>query len=229
MIWRRLINRMRDESGAAMVEFSFVAALFFLLFFSVLDFGRLLYTVVHVEKAAQIAARIATTREMACLASGTALPVNQRPTGALTVERAGTSCDAGSDICRSVSFSCGSIDRTGQASLDGPTLTHTALNPLHPTVSEIWTAIEPLMPPGSDATVLNFRYDYDPSLGFLGGPYTPMVTVEFDLPDFEFVAPIAGLAAIAAGQGTGTATGTLEYPTFSVSLPAEDLTTGPGS
>ncbi len=229
MTRRRLISRLHDESGAAMVEFSLVAVLFFLLFFSVLDFGRLLYTAVHVEKAAQIAARIATTREMACLASGTQLPVNLRPGGATTPARAGTSCDAGSDICGSASYSCGSIDRTGQASFDGPTLTHSALDPAHPTVTEIWDAIAPLMPPGTDASVLNFRYDYDPALGFLGGPYTPVVTVEFDLPDFEFVAPIGGLATAASGGGTGGTTGTIEYPTFSVSLPAEDLTTGPAS
>lgn len=224
-----LISRLRDESGAAMVEFAVVAALFFLLFFSVLDFGRLLYTVVHAEKAAQIASRIASTRAIACLPSGTPLPVNTRPAGALTVERSGTSCDVGTDICRSVSLSCGSIDRTGVASFDGPALIHSALDPNHPTVVEIWNTIEPFMPPGTDSSVLNFRYDYDPTLGFLGGPYTPMVTVEFDLPDFEFVAPIGGLVTLAAGGGTGGTNGDVAYPSFSVSLPAEDLTTGPGS
>jgi len=229
MIRQRLISRLRDESGAAMVEFSLVAALLFLLFFSVIDFGRLLYSVVHAEKAAQIAARIATTREMACFAAGTPLLTNGRPAGATTPARAGTSCDASSDVCGSVSYSCGSIDRTGQASFDGPPLSHSALNTSHPTVAEIWTAIAPLMPPGTTASVLNFRYDYDPALGFLGGPYTPLVTVEFDLPDFQFVAPIGGLATLASGGGTGGTTGAIDYPAFSVSLPAEDLNTGPAS
>jgi Flp pilus assembly pilin Flp len=228
MNWRAIITRARDESGTAMVEFAIIAALFFLIMFAALDFGRLLYTVVHAEKAAQIAARIATTRPIACLAAGSALPINTRPVGATTLARSGTSCDVAGDVCRSVSYSCGSIDLTGQPSFHGPNLVHSVLSPTHPTVVAIWNEIAPLMPPGTDSTVLNFRYDYDPALGFLGGPYTPIVTVQFDLPPFAFVSPVGGLVALASGGASPAFAGDLNYPSFSVSIPAEDLRAGEG-
>jgi hypothetical protein len=58
-----------------------------------------------------------------------------------------------------------------------------------------------------------------------------MVTVEFDLDPFQFIAPLAGLGALAAGAAApaNNAPWTVPYPDFSVSLPAEDLRNGPGS
>ena len=49
----------RDESGASLIEYTIVVVLFLLLFFSVLDFGRLGFNWVMTEKAMQRAARIA--------------------------------------------------------------------------------------------------------------------------------------------------------------------------
>lgn len=213
MSGRALISRFRDERGAVMVEFAIVVALFFLLFFSMLDFGRLMFTVVHAEKAAQIAARMATTRDAVC----PGVPeINMRPiSGSGSIVRAGTSCDAAEGICASVSFSCGTA--YGSSLPIGDQV-----------VADIWDRIEDLMPPGTTRDVLNFRYDFDPALGYVTGPYTPIVTVEFDLPDFEFVAPIGGLVGMAAGKQGSDFEG-ISFPSFSVSLPAEDLKTGPSN
>lgn len=215
---RVFISRVRDESGAVMVEFAIVVALFFLLFFSMLDFGRLMFTVVHAEKAAQIAARMATTRDPVC----PGVPdINMRPSsGSGSLVRAGTSCDAAEGICASVSFSCGTA--YGSALPIGDTTKEGRV------VEEIWERIEDLMPPGATRDVLNFRYDFDPALGYVTGPYTPIVTVEFDLADFEFIAPIGGLVGMAAGRQGSNFEG-ISFPSFSVSLPAEDLKTGPSN
>ena len=72
---------------------------------------------------------------------------------------------------------------------------------------------------------LQFSYDFNSNLGFLGGPYTPMVTVELNLSDFQFVSPLAALAN-AAGATSSTISSTAGYSNFSVSLPAEDLALG---
>lgn len=219
----RIRHWLRDEAGTALVEFSIVLTLFFLVFFAVIDFGRLMYSYVHAEKAAQLAVRIATVREAVCAG----VPDTHERSDAAGNIQSGTTCEyntgsggAGA-TCKAASFSCGSITRTGT------NMTYTALDTTHPTVQEIWNRIENLMPPGTDETVLNFRYDFDPALGFIGGPYTPIVTVEFDLPDFQFVSPVGGLMALARGQTGGAQAGDIAYPRFSVSLPAEDLNNGP--
>jgi hypothetical protein len=93
------------------------------------------------------------------------------------------------------------------------------------TASEIWGRINPLLPYSASIDVLQFSYSFDPKLGFLGGPYTPMVTVELDLDDFQFVSPLAALAN-AAGASGSTLPSSTSYSSFSVSLPAEDLAEG---
>jgi hypothetical protein len=71
---------------------------------------------------------------------------------------------------------------------------------------------------------MRFQYDFDPNLGFLGGPYVPRVTVELQNLNFTFATPLSGLAALAGGgQGPGA---TLTFPTMSTSLPGEDLALG---
>ena len=215
----------RDETGAALVEFAVVVALFFLIFFALLDFGRLMYTIVQIEKASQIAARIASVRGPAC---GN-LPASLTNTPASgTVVQSGTSCDQGTNYCIARSFSCGSITRNGSDFPSGTIWSHApTVDAANTTVAEIWSRIEVLLPPGTTVDALNFRYDYDQALGFVGGPYTPIVTVEFDLPEFEFVSPLGGLADFARGGTGAVQTGTIPLPDFSVSLPAEDLVNGP--
>ncbi|MGV6803384.1 MAG: hypothetical protein ACWA49_04195 [Ruegeria sp.] len=72
---------------------------------------------------------------------------------------------------------------------------------------------------------MQFSYEFDPNIGFLGGPFAPMVTVELNLNDFQFVSPLAALANV-AGATSSSLSSTAGYSNFSVSLPAEDLALG---
>ena len=49
----------RDNNGATLVEFAVVLALFLLIFFGLIDFGRLAFNYVTAEKAMQVASRVA--------------------------------------------------------------------------------------------------------------------------------------------------------------------------
>lgn len=193
----------RDQSGGVLVEFGLVVSLFMFLFAALLDFGRLSYSGVSAQKAAQLAARIAIVRPPACAG----VPqVHVRGTSTAAA-RFGTSCSALPEVCAAVAtLSC-----TGDAA--------------NPTASEIWGRINALLPTGTTIDALRFSYSYDANLGFLGGPYTPVVTVELDLDDFQFVSPLAALAN-AAGASSSSIASSAGYSSFSVSLPAEDLAEG---
>ena len=68
----------------------------------------------------------------------------------------------------------------------------------------------------------------DAQLNFLGGPYTPVVTAELINVDFDFVMPIAPLAALAANDPSimsSNAT-SITIPAMSTSVPGEDLASG---
>ncbi len=203
---RNLRAWMRCECGAVLVEFAVVISLFFFLFFGLLDFGRLIYSVALAEKATYLAARTAVVRPPACAgvpdrhASGT-VP------GGVIAPRFGTSCSVAAYVCAAqATVSC-----AGSAA--------------NPTAQAIWTNVAPLLPPGSAISVLQFTYEFDANLGFLGGPYTPMVTVQINLPDFQYISPL-GAIANAAGANNSTLGGTSTYPGFNVSLPGEDLAQG---
>ncbi len=214
---RRFVRRVaRDEGGAALVEFALVLGLFLLLFFALIDFGRLYHHYVMAEKALQIAARTAAVRPAACAG----LPeTNVRPANpGLTPPRYGTSC-SGSSVC----FAPADVICQGVAT--------------NPTAQEIWTRIAPIMPANATVGDLWFRYSYDPDLGFLGGPYVPVLTVELngaeaaDTPlQFAFVSPLGALAGLAAGSASASTLGEqpIAFPRISVSLPAEDLGLGNG-
>lgn len=197
----------RDEDGTTLVELAILIPLFLLIFFSLIDFGRMGAEYVMTDKAMQLASRLAVVRPPACPGVPTfnargAVPPNTVP------PKFGTKCAAGAAICAS------------------PAPVTCSGTPGDPTVAEIWTAISPLMPTGSSEANLWFGYAYDPSLGFLGGPYVPLVTVEIRNLNFQFVTPLGGLAALATG-GTGTGPGTtLPFPAMSMSLPGEDLDLG---
>ncbi len=197
----------RDDSGAALVELAIVLPLFLLLLFGLIDFGRLGFETVMAEKAMDRAARIAATRPAACPGvpnfnlRGT-VPANTVP------PRFGTSCSSGATICANP----GAIVCTGVAT--------------NPTVAEIWTGIAPLMPHGATVSNLRFSYTFDRNLGFLGGPYVPVVTVELQNLSFQFVSPLGGLAALAGATGTSNLGAPRPFPSMSVSLPAEDLAQG---
>lgn len=194
---------LRDESGAAMVEFAMVAGLFFLMLFQLLDFGIFASTNVIAEKSTQVAARVAAVRPPACagvperLAVGTASPE----------PRAGTSCRAVANAC-AVQATVSCVGDAGNS-----------------TASEIWDRISTSLPGGTQISDLNFIYAQDQNLGYVGGPYVPEVTVELTLPAFSFSAPIGALAGLVS-NGTGGFSGSPQYRTISISLPGEDLAIG---
>lgn len=203
-ILRQVADKMlRDQNGGVLVEFALVVSLFSFLFLALLDFGRLSYSGVNAQKAVQLAARIAVVRPAAC----PGVPqTHTRGTSALS-PRFGTPCSASAGVC---------ADPVTPACVGDATNT---------TASEIWGRINPLLPPGTTIDALQFSYDFNSNLGFLGGPYTPMVTVELNLNDFQFVSPLAALAN-AAGATSSTIPSTAGFSNFSVSLPAEDLASG---
>lgn len=199
----------RDASGTTLVELAVVLPIFLLLFLGLIDFGRMGAEYTMAEKAMQRAARIAAVRPAVCAGVP---PTHLRGAGTINgvAPRFGESCGAGTNIC----INPGTQTCAGTA------------DPLG-TAAEIWTNIRPLMP--SHATVANLRFSYssDPRLGFLGGPYVPIVTVEIQNLNFQFATPLSALAALAGSTSTGDMPGaTLPFPPMSTSLPAEDLALG---
>ncbi len=203
-----MLRRLRaDQSGATLVEFAIVLPIFLLIFFALIDFGRLAFHYVTAEKSMQVAARIAAVRPAACAG----VPqTHQRGPVLLGVAppRFGTSCRSGANVCANP----GPIACAGSAS--------------SATAQEIWGIIGPAMP--NDATIANLRfiYSYDSNLGFLGGPYVPVVTVEIRNLTFEFVSPLGALAALAGATDTVGLGADIVFPSMSVSLPGEDLALG---
>jgi Flp pilus assembly protein TadG len=198
-----------DDSGTTLVEFAVVLPLFLLFFFAMVDFGRMGFEYVLANKAVQIAARTAIVRPPACAGVPT---INTRGAVAInTVPPAfGTDCRAGLTVCAA------------------PAVVQCTGNVANTTVAEVWTKVSKLMPTGSTVANLSFSYEYTPTLGFLGGPYVPMVTVEITDFDFQFITPLAALAAVAGGTAVSgsTAPGSVQFPDLGVTLPAEDLALG---
>lgn len=198
----------RQERGGVLVEFAIVISLFLFLFFTIVDFGRLAFTAVMAEKGSQIAIRTAIVRPPACLnvpnrhARGTAAPG----------PRFGTSCKSQAGTCLVVAqITCNAS--TANFDSNGP-------------ATEIWARIQPLLPNTATIDSLQFTYQFDPNLGFLGGPYTPMVTVDLTLPQFQFISPLGTLATAAGGSNANSLGTALTLPSYSESLPAEDLALG---
>lgn len=206
----RIARFVKDARGTTLVELGVVLPIFLLIFFGLIDFGRFGAEYVMAEKAMERAARIAVVRPPAC----PGVPrVHQRgPVAPNTVApRFGTKCSAGPNVCAAV----GTITCAGNAG--------------DPTVSEIWAAISGLLPRSATEANLSISYTSDPQLGFLGGPYVPVVTVELQNLNFQFSSPLGGFAAMAGAPNTNIPGSTLPFPAMSVSLPAEDLGNGNGS
>lgn len=226
----RLRRFRRSEEGASLIEYAIVISLFLLIFFAILDFGRLGFNWVMTEKAMQRAARIAVTRDPVCSgvpethARG---PNNGFGYGALCRDDAGVCANAGRQVC---------VLSTTPINCDTASTS---------TADEIWCIINPILP--SNATPRNIRvsYSFDQNLGFLGGPYTPMVEVavvtQEDVPQivdseelrFDFITPLPGLAALIGAGAPSSITDSgsdgladIPFPDLSVSMPAEDLAQG---
>lgn len=203
----RLRRFAADEDGVTLVELAIVLPLFLLIFLGLIDFGRMGHEYVLAEKAMQLAARTAAVRPAACAGvpefnvRGSGLQAGLPP-------RYGTLCSAGSNFCVAVA----EVTCTGSAA--------------NPTAAEVWARVEPAMPSYATVANLRFRYTYDQRLGFVGGPYVPIVTVEIQNLNFQFVTPLAGLAGLATSGASNGVGPTFPFPRMSVSLPAEDLAQG---
>jgi len=230
----RVISALRrfkvSEAGASLIEYAIVITLFLLMFFAILDFGRLGFNWVMTEKAMQRAVRIAVTRPPIC------------PGVPETHERGVNDTVSYGALCRDDGGNC---QNAGQQSCVLSAAPINCADASIATANEIWCLINPILP--SNATPRNVRvsYTFDPNLGFLGGPYTPMVEVAVvtadDVPNlensdelrFQFITPLPGLAALVGG-GTPTnlrdsgedGAADIAFPDMSVSMPAEDLSQG---
>jgi TadE-like protein len=197
----------RCEEGSTLVELAIVLSVFLLIFFGLVDFGRLAFHYVAAEKAMQVAARVAAVRPPACAGvpevnvRGPVAPSDIPP-------NFGSLCREGANICANP----GIISCTGAAG--------------NGTASEIWALVRGALP--NDATIanLNFSYAFDSNLGFLGGPYVPVVTVEVQNLNFEFVSPLSALVGLSGAVADPALGAAIPFPAMSVSLPAEDLALG---
>lgn len=220
-----------SESGASLIEFTVVSVLFLLVFFAVLDFGRLGFNWVMTEKAIQRAARIATVRPPVC--SGVP-EIHVLQSGATP----GALCRTGSACAAAATRTC----ILSATAIDCSAVSNTA--------GEIWCIVQPILPSNATPSNIWVQYRYDQRLGFAGGPYTPMVEVGVVTSAevsgvlagtaarelrFEFITPIPALAAMAGGgspaninaPGTsGYSMPSIAFPDLSVSLPGEDLNQG---
>ena len=201
---RRVRAFCADEDGASLVEFALVITLFLFLLMAIIDFGRIGHAWVGANKATQLAARIAAVRPPAC----PNVPVlNERVS--LSTATYGSLCRVRSDVCKipvpAVSFCQGTASNA--------------------TALEIFTAVRPLLPQDTRIDQMRYTYAFDPNLGFLGGPYVPMVTVEFTGVNFTFISPLRFFVTAWTGQSSTDET-PLTLPGMSVSLPGEDLALG---
>lgn len=215
-IWQRPKAFLREEAGTTMVEYALVIALFLLILFAILDFGRLGYHWISVEKAMQRAVRIATVRPPVC----EGVPVfHLAGSGSYS---AGTLCRDGNDVCEAPGpITC---------SLNNPE-PNNALAAA--TANEIYNSIVALLPPGLDNANVYLTYEYDAKLGFFGGPYVPKITARLAAKagdaaplTFSFVTPLSRLAGVAGATGADSIPGSIPFPDISATLPAEDMNIG---
>ena len=220
---KQLRSFTKREDGTTMVEFAIVISLFLLIVFAILDFGRLGYTWVASEKAMQISARVAAVRPAVCAG----VPFfHQRRTGDPGLYPAGTMCRTNGGIC---------VEPTPvpRCTLAGPFANDAGED----TADEIWNRVQPLLPSNVERNNIQLTYAYNRQLGFIGGPYVPMITAELLDSDgcngqvcFQFVTPLSALAAVAAPSegpnGVPVEGGTIPFPNISATLPGEDLNQG---
>ena len=206
----RLRHFRRDESGTTLVEMGLAISLTLLIFVVLLDFGRLAFNYVVAEKGVHTAARIAAVRPPVCTGvpefhvRGTVPQNAERP-------RFGTACRAASYVCQDL----GAV----RCRLSGG----------DPTSEEIWAFVRPRLPNHATMSNVEVIYSPDPNLGFLGGPYSPVVTVEVTELEFEFLTPLGRIISLARGTTyapTEERFDTIPFPRFSASVPGEDLNSG---
>jgi Flp pilus assembly protein TadG len=197
----RLRALVRDERGGPLAEFALVIGLLFVVGIFVFEITRFSMRAAMAEYATHLAARIAAVRPPVCLG----VPdFNERANG--STARFGTMCSDPSAPCVVVATqTCAGT--AGDAVVD-----------------EIFATIQPLLP--SSATPANLQFQYDPTnLGFLGGPYVPMTSVNLQNLQHQFILPLGQLFAPWGGAG---GSGAVPLGPLTAAMPGEDLNMGTG-
>lgn len=200
-----------DRRGSALVELSIVMPLLLLIVLGLVDYGRLYWNEVAAQKAAAIAARTAALRAPVCENVPSVIGAASADVNAGTLCRQGGACSVTlPPPCR--------LDQVDDYPLGKQT------------ADEIWSRIRPLMPPNATRANVQLTYTNNSNIGFVGGPYSPVVTVELVNMEFRFVSPLGSLAALATTDSSFTSKPmTIPLPTMSTSLPGEDMASGVGS
>jgi hypothetical protein len=194
-----------DERGSVLTEFAVVLPLFLILLFAVIDFGQIYLRWILAEKATHLAARLAVVRAPIC---ANVPLINERSFFAPRNLPFGTSCGAFTGLCAFRSpRTCDGASAAGD------------------TLDEIITAVGGFLPNTVQPDNIRLTYSFA-DLGFLGGPYVPLVSVELE-GDIEvpFITPLGPLLQTFYGGG-GAGLDDPEMPPMLTTLPAEDLVEG---
>ena len=192
-----------DERGTTLVELALAIVVFLALLFGVIDFGRVGYHYVGAERGVMRAARLAAVLPPACSAAADFGEI-ARDGAADPPPRMGTLCRGGGVCAPIATISCTADNGDPQATV-------------------IWNAVRGALPAGATAGALTISYVQDGDLGFLGGPYTPVV--EIDLAGVSVTGlSVFGLAGMYGGGTTHASS--LSLPTMTAVMPGEGLGTG---
>jgi len=210
--WRSLS---RDVAGAALVEFTVVAAVFLFALFAAIEGGFLGIWWTQTEKAVEAASRLLVVRPP--LVADVPELRAKNPALDTTTIRFGELCTGvgGGTPCAPVPTRSCTIEVATAATTCADAAAATA-------VLDRMRRISPFaLVPGNPGTI-TVTYA-DAGVGFVGGPYVPAVTVRADGLRYTFFA-IAGLAPLLGGSD---ATG-VTLPPITVTLVGEDLNVGTG-
>ncbi len=224
----------QSEEGATLVELAIVIPVLLLLVLGAVEYGRFGYHEVAAQKATDLAARTAAVRPVIC--DGTP-DTFQAVTNTANPPKFGTLCQAGSTCQAVATVSCnlGTPGNTTSQPFGWTTGQDRA-----DAAAEIWARIQPLLPNDAVPEDVWITYRQDARLGFLGGPYKPVITVELarasvdangqpqmsPIP-YRFITPLGQLAQMATGNASQIGSNVF-FPTMSASMPAEDLGQGMG-
>lgn len=181
-----------------------VLPLFLILLFAIVDFGQIYLRWILAEKATHLAARLAVVRPPLCVGVPT---FNDRTPGLSQDLPFGTSCGESPDLCANPgTISCSGADAIGEG------------------FDDIVANVGLFLPADVEPANLRFTYSFA-DLGFLGGPYVPLVSVELEGEiEVPFITPLGPLLQAFYGGGDGLDDPTM--PSMRATLPAEDLIEG---
>ena len=228
----KLVSRFADDTqGATLVELAIVIPVLLLLVLGAIEYGRFGYHEIMAQKATDLAVRTAAVRPVICDGTPDTFQAIQNTTNP---PKFGSLCRAG-NACAPVADAVCNLASPG-TSLSQPFAWTTAQDRAN-SAAEIWATIAPLLPNDATPADVWITYSQDTRLGFLGGPYSPVVTVELgrdidgngtpDAIPFRFITPLGALAQLATGNASQIGANVF-FPSMSASMPAEDLGHGTG-